>query len=417
MTNLFSSAADYAAKMFDAVVNFVGAFMSKSIKTTQRTIFHFQDTLRAGYQPAFLKGNRPINVRHVDSLMKMLTERGKTKFTVCGTVTPLLPLLEDMDLLPEEGRLHFYNIYGMELTLDTPGVREGLYYLVLDGQHRVAACHTYGFDMDMQLVPVEGDPLDYIADYNTGGENWKGTDWVAAHRATGKYSSPLYSKMDEVGEILPGVSERYKTAILVGNFDGIKKTDAENGVESIVYDEDLANRGIGFAKSIAVAIMGNEADKRYKHAGRFLRGLDGVKAILDVTKRCSGALLVNYDIDMKCLLGRLDAEKMEIIEKDAEHKNLGRLIDFMTRLYKDYAEARHDDRESISEEIDVRYEELAAKRATAESEAKEHLLTGDAGRKPKRITSGTVDEMRLNADAIRSYTERKAAEKAEKDSH
>lgn len=417
MTNIFSSAADYAAKMFEAVVTFVGSFMSKSIKTSQRTFFPFQETLRAGYQPAFLRGNRPINVKHVDSLMKLLKEQGKTKFTVCGTVTPVLPLLEDMELLPEEGRLHFYNIYGEELTLNSPGVREGMYYLVLDGQHRVAACHTYGFDMDMQLVPVEGDPLDFIADYNTGGENWKGVDWVAAHRATGKYSSPLYSKMDEVGAILPGVSERYKTAILVGNFDGIKKTDAVNGVENIVYDEELANRGIGFAKAIAVAVMGNEADKRFKHAGRFLRGLDGVRAILDVTQKCQGKLLTNYDVDMKCLLGTLDADKMGAMEKEAEYKNYGRLCEFITRQYKDYADAQHDDRDVLSAEIDSRYEELAAQRATDTRAAQNLLLDGNSAHKPKRLVSGTIEEMKLNAEAIQSYTERKAAEKAGKNSH
>jgi len=417
MTNIFSSAADYAAKMFEAVVTFVGSFMSKSIKTSQRTFFPFQETLRAGYQPAFLRGNRPIDVKHVDSLMKLLKSQEKTKFTVCGTVTPILPLLEDMELLPEEGRLHFYNIYGVELTINSPGVREGMYYLVLDGQHRVAACHTYGFDMDMQLVPVEGDPLDFIADYNTGGENWKGVDWVAAHRATGKYSSPLYSKMDEVGEILPGVSERYKTAILAGNFDGIKKADAVNGVESIVYDEELAKRGIGFAKAIAVAIMGNEADKRFKHAARFLRGLDGVRAILDVTKKCSGKLLVNYDIDMKCLLGKLDAEKMGVMEEEAFWKNYGRLYDFFANLYKDYASGKHDDREAISAGIDSRYEELAAQRASATREAQNLLLDGNAAHRPKRLVSGTIEEMKLNAEAIQSYTERKAAEKAGKNSH
>ena len=292
-----------------------------------------------------------------------------------------------------------------------------MYYLVLDGQHRVAACHTYGFDMDMQLVPVEGDPLDFIADYNTGGENWKGVDWVAAHRATGKYSSPLYSKMDEVGAILLGVSERYKTAILVGNFDGIKKADAVNGIENIVYDEELANRGIGFAKAIAVAIMGNEADKRFKHAGRFLRGLDGVRAILDVTQKCQGKLLTNYDVDMKCLLGTLDADKMSALEKEAEYKNYGRLCEFITRLYKDYAEAQHDDREAISAGIDSRYEELAAQRASATREAQNLLLDGNAAHRPKRLVSGTIEEMKLNAEAIQSYTERKAAEKAGKISH
>ena len=223
--------------------------------------------------------------------------------------------------------------------------------------------------------------------------------------------------MDEVGEILPGVSERYKTAILVGNFDGIKKADAVNGIENIVYDEELANRGIGFAKAIAVAIMGNEADKRFKHAGRFLRGLDGVRAILDVTQKCQGKLLTNYDVDMKCLLGTLDADKMGAMEKEAEYKNYGRLCEFITRLYKDYADAQHDDRDVLSAKIDSRYEELAAQRATVTRAAQNLLLDGNSAHKPKRLVAGTIEEMKLNAEAIQSYTERKAAEKASKNSH
>ena len=417
MFNLLSDVADFATKMFESLVAFVGSLKVKSIKTSQRTFFPFQETWRAGFQPAFLKGNRTIDVKHVDSLMKLLKAQGKPKFTVCGTATTLLPLLEDMALLPEDGRLHFYNIYGEELTIDSIGVREGLYYLVLDGQHRVAACHAYGLDMDLQLVPVEGDPLDFIADYNTGGKNWLGADWVSAHRATGKYSSPLFSKMDEVGEILPGVSERYKTAILAGNFDGIKKSDAVNGVESITYDEDIANRGIGFAKAIAVTIMENEADKRFKYAARFLRSLEGVRAILEVTNKCPGKLLAHYDIDMKCILGSLDEETMEKLDEDAGWKNYGRLVDFFTHLYKDYAGASHDNREELSANIDIRYKELSAQRATAKHEAQVQLLNGNSARKPKRITGGTIEEMKLNADAIQSYEERKAAKNSEKQSH
>ncbi len=417
MENYLDPVAIPAANSFEALVAFCGNLIGKSISTSSRTLFSFKESWQAGFRPAFLRGNRSIDVKHVDMLMKILKAQGKSKFTVCGTVTPLLPLLEQMAQLPKEQQLHFYDIHGVELTLDSPGVRDGIYYLVLDGQHRVAACHTYGFDMELQLVPVEGDLLSFIADFNSGAKNWLGADWVTAHRATGKYSSPLFAKMDEVGEILPGVSERYKTAILAGNFDGIKKADAVNGVESIVYDEDLANRGIGFAKAIAVAIMGNEVDKRYKHAGRFLRGLDGVKAILDVTNRCPGGLLVNYDVDMKCLLGTLEAEKMSAIEKGAEWKNYGSLSEYITRSYRNYVETQHDDREAVSADIDSRYEELAAQRASAAAYANQLLLTDRTGRKPKRLKTGSIEEMKQNAAAIQSYAERKAAEKADKNSH
>lgn len=417
MSSIFSYAADYAAKMFEAVVAFVGSFMSKSIQTSQRTFFPFQETLRAGYQPAFLKGNRPIDVRHVDSLMKLLKAQGKTKFTVCGTVTPLLPLLEAMASLPEEAKLRFYNIYGVELTLDSPGVREGLYYLVLDGQHRVAACHNYGFDMDMQLVPVEGNPLDFIADYNTGGVNWKGADWVAAHRVTGQYASPLYSKMDEVGKILPGVSERYKTAILVGNFDGIRKADAINGDDNIVYEEDIANRGIGFAKAIAVTIDAN-GTMDTRHACRYLRSLDGMKAIMSFTQILSGELLTHFDVDMKNWLGNLDTETLIKLGADVLGRNYGgRDTQRLIKNYKEFADAHKNDRAELSAVIDSKYEALAEKRRVQAAKERLAALDGNTGKKPKRLKTGSIEEMKQNAAAIQSYAERKAAEKADKNSH
>ena len=120
---------------------------------------------------------------------------------------------------------------------------------------------------------------------------------------------------------------------------------------------------------------------------------------------------------MKCLLGKLDAENMGVIEEEAFWKNYGKLYDLIARLYKDYASGKHDDREAISAGIDSKYEELAALRTTATREAQSLLLDGNSVHRPKRLVSGTIEEMKLNAEAIQSYMERKAAEKASKNSH
>lgn len=416
MSSFFTKIADFTAKMFKATVDFAGSFIKKSIKTQQRTFFPFQETWQAGYRPAFLRGNRPIDPKHVDELMKLLTARERTKFTVSGTATPLLPLMEVMEEVPAEERLQFYNIYGEDLTLDSQGVRESLYYLVLDGQHRVAACLTYHFDMLFQLVQIEGNPLEFVSDYNYGAKPWKGSDWILAHRITGALTSPLFAKMDEVGEILPGVSERYKTAILAGNFDGIRKADAINGEDNIIYDEDIANRGIGFAKAIAVTIDVNEAeDTRY--ACRYLRSLDGMKAIMSVTRVLSGELLAHFDLDMKNWLGNLDTETFKMFGADVLGRNYGRDTQKLLKNYKEFATAHRNDRAELSAEIDSRYEALAEKRKALEAKERVAALDGNTGKKPKRLKTGSVEEMRLNAEAILSYTERKNAEKAEKNSH
>ena len=176
VTKLFSDAAAYVTAIVKAIVAFVKGLIDNAVETKSRTLFPFKVSWAAGYRPAFLVGNRGIDRNHLDGLRALLKGSGKSRFTVCGTVTPLLPLLELMAGLPEADRLHFYDILGNEITLDTPGVREGLYYLVLDGQHRVGACYVYDLDMDLQLVEMEGDPIDFISDYNTGGKGWQTQD-------------------------------------------------------------------------------------------------------------------------------------------------------------------------------------------------------------------------------------------------
>ena len=411
MKNFFSDAAAFAAAIVKAIVAFIEGLMGKSVKTTTRTLFPFRASWDAGYRPAFLVGNRSIDRNHLDGLRALLTEKGKTKFTVCGTVTPLLPLLELMAGLPEAERLHFFDICGSEVTLDTPGVREGLWYLVLDGQHRIGACHVYSLDMDLQLVEIEGDPIEFIADFNTGGKGWQTQDWVKAHRATGTYTSELYVKMDEIGKILPSVSERFKVYILTGDRDGIKKSDAIQGKESIDYDEAMALRGVGFAKAIATKLprTGKERSKEQKLVAKYFNSLDGLDLIYHVSSKIAGDKMAGFDTYMKIFLGNLTDKQVKEMAIKIEAKNVGELKKYFLSEYKKFAGAHADDRDTLSSTIDAKYTKLAEKREEKATDDRKKALTSSSSPKerPSKLKNGSLDEMRQNADAIQRYLKKK----------
>ena len=64
-----------------------------------------------------------------------------------------------------------------------------------------------------------------------------------------------------------------------------------------------------------------------------------------------------------------------------------------------------------------KYEALAEKRRVQAAKERLAALDGNTGKKPKRLKTGSIEEMKQNAAAIQSYAERKAAEKADKNSH
>ena len=91
---------NFLTRIVEAIVNFIGLLKGRSVGASQLTVFSFRFSWEAGFRPVFLVGNRVIDRKHVDALMALLKEKGRTRFTVAGTVTPLLPLLEMMEELP-----------------------------------------------------------------------------------------------------------------------------------------------------------------------------------------------------------------------------------------------------------------------------------------------------------------------------
>ena len=403
-------------KVFDGVVEFVGKLKAKLVETFTRTMFTYRASTEAGFRPCFLVGNRPIDRKHMDKLYSSLKRREKDRFTVPGTTTPLLPLLEVMQDYPEKERLHFIDLYGNDLTLDSPGVRDGLYYLVLDGQHRVAACYTYGVDMLFILVVVDVDEIfDFVGDYNKDGKGWNGADWITSYRATGKFSSPLFTKMDELCAILPGVSERYKSYLLTGNPNGMKKADVEMGRETLVYDEALVARGTAFAIAIAVGLpIEGKISKEQMVVGKWFRRLEGVRTILSVIPQCSGALLATYDVDMKSFLGDLSDEQIESMAALITSRSYGELETYFLKQFKEYAETHTDSRDALSAEIDSKYAALAEQRKSAEAEARENAISNAPGKRPTRLLTGSIEEMRLNVEAMERYDKEKEERKSRK---
>ena len=234
---------------------------------------------------------------------------------------------------------------------------------------------------------------------------------MKAHRATGVYTSDLYLKMDVVGEILPSASERFKVYILTGSRDGIKKSDAVQGKESVEYDEKVALRGIGFAKAIAVAMprTGKDLSDTQKLVAKYFTSLGGIDLVYYVSNKIAGEMLAGYDTDMKNFLGNLSDKQVKDIADKIEAKNIGDLKKLFLTEYKKFAEAHTAERGTLSSEIDAKYSKLVEKRERKAEEDHRKALTPGTSERPTKLKDGTLAEMKQNAEALQKYAEKKYA--------
>nr|WP_281548014.1 hypothetical protein [Alistipes onderdonkii] len=120
-------------------------------------------------QFAFVKGNRPVNVRAVKQKEKSMK--------ACGQLTPIT-VTDGEKVIQMGGRL--VDLKGNEI----PDEDAGKYYAVLDGQHRLVAYQNLQWDLN-DLVICE--PLnaklsitEVIAQMNICTTVWKKSDYMAA---------------------------------------------------------------------------------------------------------------------------------------------------------------------------------------------------------------------------------------------
>lgn len=120
-------------------------------------------------QFAFVKGNRPVNVRTVKQKEKSMKAYGQ--------LTPIT-VTDGEKVIQMGGRL--VDLKGFEI----PNEDAGKYYAVLDGQHRLVAYLNLKLNLDdfviCEPLNVEMSIAALIAEMNICTKTWTGTDYMAA---------------------------------------------------------------------------------------------------------------------------------------------------------------------------------------------------------------------------------------------
>ena len=184
--------------------------------------------------------NRKVDEKHVNRLIHALKQEGKKRFsepiTVCSAKVALMlgTKLNDDD--------------GNAVTLDHPDI--DLMFVVLDGQHRLAAIKgsDFEYEADVVIISAPEDVNEYVRVINAYDSNW---DMIAIRNQNEVISGvedKLKVKEQEAEKILPKTSTKYRDYGLTGEKDAVKKKDLLKG-NVPVCDEEKANRGIGIFKS------------------------------------------------------------------------------------------------------------------------------------------------------------------------
>ena len=92
-------------------------------------------------------------------------------------------------------------------------------------------------------------------------------------------------------------------------------------------------------------------------------------------------------------------------------RSYGEVEAYFLKRYKEYVDLHSVDRESVSADIETKYTALAEQRQLAEAEVRSNAVASDPDRRPARLLSGSVDDMRRNAEAIDRFNSKKQQEK------
>ncbi|MBR3453635.1 MAG: hypothetical protein IKH25_12320 [Muribaculaceae bacterium] len=185
-------------------------------------------------------GNRKVDEKHVNRLVHALKQDGKKRFSEPITICPAKPALMLGTKLNDDD--------GNAVTLDHPDI--DLMFVVLDGQHRLAAIKgsDFEYEADVVIISAPEDINEYVRVINAYDSNW---DMIAIRNQNEVISGvedKLKVKEQEAEKILPKTSTKYRDYGLTGEKDAVKKKDLLKGTVP-VCDEEKANRGIGIFKS------------------------------------------------------------------------------------------------------------------------------------------------------------------------
>lgn len=202
----------------------------------------FSDLIAMGYIFATFVMNREVNEKHVKRLMKDVRAQCKKAFSQHVTVcSALCALLMGYDVIGLDGKL---------VTLETADLDKIL--VIIDGQHRVAAClgTNLDIDCDVMIVPCPEDIAQDIKDRNCCDKNWDTSAIRHQIVEVEKKQDVLAEYEKQAKEIYPGCSDKFYTTILNGGKkDAVRRSQVSRG-ELPACDVKKAEMGLEILRSL-----------------------------------------------------------------------------------------------------------------------------------------------------------------------
>ena len=185
-------------------------------------------------------GNREVDEKHVNRLIQALKQERKKRFSEPITICPAKAAL----MLGTKLK----NDKGNEVTLDDPDIDR--MFVVLDGQHRLAAVKgsDFEYEADVVIISTPEDIDAYVRVINAYDSNWTMDNIRHQNAVTKGVEDKLKAKEKEAEKILPNTSPKYRNYGLTGEKEAVKKKDLLKGTVPAM-DEDKAHRGIGIFES------------------------------------------------------------------------------------------------------------------------------------------------------------------------
>ena len=201
----------------------------------------FSGLIAMGYIIATFVMNREVNEKHVKKLMKDVRTQGKNAFSQYVTVcSALSALLMGHDVMGLDGEL---------VTLEMQNLDKIL--VIIDGQHRVAAClgTMLDIDCDVMVVPCPEDIAQDIKDRNCCDKNWDTTALRHQLVEVEKKQDVLAEYEKLAKEIYPGCSDKFYTTVLSGgNKNAVRRSSVSHG-ELPACDVKKAEMGLEMLRS------------------------------------------------------------------------------------------------------------------------------------------------------------------------
>lgn len=180
------------------------------------------DLIAMSYIIATFVMNREVNEKHVKRLMKDVRTQGKKAFSQHVTVcSALSALLLGYDVI---------GIDGKPVTLETDNLAKVL--VIIDGQHRVAAClgTELDIDCDVMIAPCPKDIAQDIKDRNCCDKNWDTSALRHQIVEVEKKQDVLAEYEKRAKEIYPGCSDKFYIAMLeAGKKDTVRRAQVARG--------------------------------------------------------------------------------------------------------------------------------------------------------------------------------------------